>query len=284
MKIGEGQPGRRAETQHQGRGDAEPVVLDDIPIGDAVLVHHQIEPQGRSFAEIGERLVDVGRCPPGPIGPEHQGAVCERAERRQLAVLLDDAAGGAAAEQDRSGTFKDLNILQIERIAVIAAKIAHAVEKNVIAGGKAADRQAVALRGAFPRGEADAGDVAQGVAQRRDPLVVHQLAGHRLDRERGIEKRLGELAEPRLVGLVARSRACLGALDRDRRQLHRRGAVRRGRRRRPVEALCRHRRHIARGNQARHRAEKRASQHSAAARLPRNLVDGRDIPSKIGFR
>jgi hypothetical protein len=70
--------GWRAEIHHQSRRYAKPVVLDDIAIGDTVLVCHQIEPQSRPLAEFGERLIDVCCGPFGRIRAEHQGAVRER--------------------------------------------------------------------------------------------------------------------------------------------------------------------------------------------------------------
>src|SRR5262249_13667323 len=101
MKISEGESGRRAETHHQGRRDAKAVVLDDVPVGDAVLVCHHIEPQRRSLAEIGERLIDVGCQPLRLIRSEHQYPVRKRSKGWQLAVLLNDATSGTAPEQDR---------------------------------------------------------------------------------------------------------------------------------------------------------------------------------------
>src|SRR6185437_9743259 len=123
-------------------------------------------------------------------GAEAQRAGGERRELGRLAVLLDDAAGRAAAEENRGRTLQHLDVVEEEGIAVIAAEIPHAVEVDVAARAKTADRQIVALRAVLAGAEADAGDVAQGVAHRRNTLVFHDLARHRVNRSRRIEQRL----------------------------------------------------------------------------------------------
>ena len=96
-----------------------------------------------------------------------------------FARLIHDAAGGAAAEGDRGRALQDIDVFVVERIAVVAAEIAHAVEENVVARGEAANGEVVALRAAFAGREADARHVAQRVAQRCRVLFLQELLRRR---------------------------------------------------------------------------------------------------------
>ena len=78
----------------------------------------------------------------------------------------------------------------VERIAIVAAEIAHAVDEEIVAGGESADGQVVALRAAFAGRQADAGNVAQRVAQRGDALLLHHLLRNGGDGLRRVEQRL----------------------------------------------------------------------------------------------
>ena len=117
-----------------------------------------------------------------------------------------------------AGPFSTSISLQVERIAVVAAEVAHAVEVEVVARVESAQRQTVALSAGLARGQADAGDIAQRVAHRGDALILHQLLRDHGDRLRGIEQRLRQLGQRRHGALVpALPVLCL---HRDRRQLH----------------------------------------------------------------
>ena len=117
-----------------------------------------------------------------------------------------------------AGPFSTSIALQVERIAVVAAEVAHAVEVEVVARVEAAQCEAVALRAGLAGGEADAGHIAQRVAHRGDGLVLHQLLRDHADRLRRVEQRLRQLGQRRHGGLVATLR--VAALHGDRRQLH----------------------------------------------------------------
>jgi hypothetical protein len=94
----------------------------------------------------------------------------------------------------------------------------HIVEVEVVLGVEAAYRQVVTLLAAFAGGEADSGDVAQGVAHGGDALVVQQFAGDLGDGLGCGYKWLAEFAVGGQADLVA-ALAALGALDGDGRQL-----------------------------------------------------------------
>src|SRR5262249_38082955 len=130
--------------------------------GDTCIIAHQVEAKRSVLAD---RFVDVRGDALGCIAAKRQTAVDERTAQRSLALLIDDATSRTAAESDRRGSLEHVDILIVERVTVIAAEIAHAVEEDVVACGKAADGEVVALRAAFARRQADACDIAQRVAQ-----------------------------------------------------------------------------------------------------------------------
>jgi hypothetical protein len=103
---------------------------------------------------------------------------------------VDDAAARAAAEHERGGPFQHLDLLDVEQIAVVLAEIAHAVEKEVTAGRKAAQVvDVVRLRSSFRGGVADAGHVAQRVAKRGRALRADHLLRHGVDELRDVPQR-----------------------------------------------------------------------------------------------
>ena len=139
----------------------------------------------------GSGTVEVGRDPPGLICPQLHGPGEDVVGLRNLGFLIDYAAGGTAAEGDRRRALQHRDFLHIEGIAIIASEVAHAIEENVVARGEAADGQIVALRSAFSRGQADAGNVAQGIAQRGRALVLDDVLGNDVDGLGSLNQRLG---------------------------------------------------------------------------------------------
>ena len=114
-----------------------------------------------------------------------------RVHPRRLAGLIDNAAGGPAAERHRRRPLQHFHFLHVERIAIVAAEVAHAVDEKIVARGEAADGQVVALRAAFARCQADARNVAERVAQRGGALLIHHLARHFVDGLRRVRDWLG---------------------------------------------------------------------------------------------
>src|SRR6185503_19149089 len=115
--------------------DAPAVGRPDVAPRDARMLTHHIEPERRV---VRERDVEVaGR-------PGHAGAPA-------------------------------LDRFQIERIAVIVAVVAHAVDVEVVLRIEAADRERVALRAALAGGQADPADVTQRVAHAGRALILEGL-------------------------------------------------------------------------------------------------------------
>ena len=78
------------------------------------------------------------------------------------------------------GPLRDLDLLDVERIARVAAEVADAVDEHVGPRAEAADRHLIAGRhAAFAGLERDAGDVAQHVAQRRRALLLDDRRAER---------------------------------------------------------------------------------------------------------
>src|SRR5690606_23765810 len=92
-----------------------------------------------------------------------------------LAALVDDAAGGAAAEGDRRRPLQNFHRFQIERVAAIETEIAYAVHIHVVARSEAANGGAVAHPFEFPRTERDAWHVAQRVIEGHHIAVIEHL-------------------------------------------------------------------------------------------------------------
>src|SRR4029077_12221648 len=95
----------------------------------------------------------------GLIGAKVQSSSHETVNARDLGFLIDYAAGCATTEGHSSWALQHFHLIHIERVAVVAAEVAHAVEEDVVARSKTADGEAVSLGSAFTGGEADAGYV-----------------------------------------------------------------------------------------------------------------------------
>ena len=99
---------------------------------------------------------------------------------RHLADEIDRAARRSTARDGRRRSLRDLDLLDVERVARVAAEIANAVDEHVGPRAEAADRHLVAGRhAAFPGLERDAGDVPQHVAQRRRALLLDDRSAGR---------------------------------------------------------------------------------------------------------
>ena len=95
---------------------------------------------------------------------------------------------------DEVGSLGHFDLLEIERIARVAAEVAHAVDEHVGARAEAANGQLIAGGHAALAGlEGDAGDVAQHVAQGGGALLVHHRARDHGDGLRNVAQRFGQL-------------------------------------------------------------------------------------------
>ncbi len=127
------------------------------------------------------------------IRSDVQAAGNELGQPGRLAGLIDHAACRTAAKHNRSRALQHFDLLGIKRIAIVAAEIAHAVDEQIVARRESADCQIVALRSAFARRQADAGHISQGIAQRRDALLLHHGVWNGSYGLRGVERILREL-------------------------------------------------------------------------------------------
>ena len=192
MEVTDGGTGFRVETEGDGRSDGEAADLRLVASGDAGFKRHDIDADGSTGGEIGEGLVEVGGEATGFIGAELRLGSDECLILGDFAFLVDDASGGAATELYAGGTFEDVDLLIVEGVAEVAAEVAYAVEEDVVAGGEAADGEIVALSAGFASGEGDAGDVAEGVAEGGDTLILEQGPGDNCNGLRRFDEWLSE--------------------------------------------------------------------------------------------
>ena len=110
---------------------------------------------------------------------------------RQLGDVVDGAAGRAAAEGESRRPLVDFNLVGIEQIARVPARIAETVAENITARGKAADDRAVALLAAFASRKRDSRYRTQRVFHADGALFLDDLLRHDVDGLRRIlERRL----------------------------------------------------------------------------------------------
>jgi hypothetical protein len=175
------------------RRDAEAADLGGVALGHSRFDRHGVHAEGGAVADLGQGLVDVGGDAAGEVGAELRLHIDEFPGLGNLALLVDDAAGRAAAELDSRRAFEHVDLLIVERIAVVAAEVADSVQEDVVARGEAADGQVVALRAGFAGRQRNPRDVAQRILERGHALVrEHELRddGNRLRR---VDQRLAEL-------------------------------------------------------------------------------------------
>ena len=187
---------------------------------------------GRCADVLPEPLDAAGYVAALAAGVDHLAVAVARHHRRgrleivrtgrQPGHIVDGAAGRAAAERECRRALVDFDAVDRERVAGIPAGIADAVAEQVAARDEAADDRAVALLAAFPGAEGDAGNVLQGLFDRRDVLLLddrlrdhvnglrHVEDRHRQARDAGIGDLIRGRAERRIgaarSGLVRRHR------------------------------------------------------------------------------
>jgi hypothetical protein len=97
-----------AEAEGDLRREAEAAVFGAVTAGDTIQVAHDVQPDRGTRYAI-DRPVDVGGDTLGAVGAEADAALGDRRELRLLGDLVDGAAAGAAAEQDRGGALDHLD-------------------------------------------------------------------------------------------------------------------------------------------------------------------------------
>ncbi len=195
IEIAERKAGGGAQAEGEGGRHAVAAVEGDVAAGDSALGSHHVHAEGGALTQGGDGEVDVGGGAAGAIGAAIEGAGEGAQQVGHFGGLVDDAAGGTAAEGGRGGSLHDVDFLQIEGIAVVAAEIAHAIDVQIVARAEAANGQIVALRAAFAGGDADARDVAQGIAECGGVLLRHDLLADDVHGLRGIADGFGVLGD-----------------------------------------------------------------------------------------
>src|SRR5688500_3435928 len=113
---------------------------------------HQIDPHRGVFTEL---LVEIGGLPEIAVAADGKCGFVTIVEKRRLAHLIDDAAGGSAAEEHGSRTAQDVDVLHVEEVAVVLCNVAYAVEVDIADDRVAAQGDVVADASAFARVEGE---------------------------------------------------------------------------------------------------------------------------------
>ena len=174
-------------------------VLVDLGAAVVRLVPHRVQAEGRVFAKA---LVQVRRATvvaPGADCADHVGLV---GQQRLLADLVDHATCRPPAENHRGRTAQHFDPVQVEGVAVVLRRVAHAVDQQVADRRDRETAQADVLVGAVLGGcKGDAGRVMQGILQRVELDVVDQLFRDDVDRLGNVADVLRALADAGLAGL-----------------------------------------------------------------------------------
>src|ERR1041384_2829153 len=128
-----------------------------------------------------QRLVVIKSDTLSLISSEVQSPRHEAVEARSFCFLIHHTASRTASEGDSGWTLQHFNLVHVEGIAVVAAEVTHAIEEDVVASGKATDGQTITLCAPLAGGQADAGDVAQGVTQGSGTLVLNDVLRNDVD-------------------------------------------------------------------------------------------------------
>src|SRR4051812_31483853 len=143
--------------------------------GDVAFITHHVETECGATAELRNKRIHVYGEAARLIRAEIESAGNEVVQFGSLGGLIDDAAGGSAAERYRRWSLENFNFFHIEGIAIVAAEITHAIDEEIIARAETADGEVIALRAAFTRRDTDTGNVAQRIAQRGDVLLFESF-------------------------------------------------------------------------------------------------------------
>ncbi len=188
---------RRAQTRRDRRPDAPFVEIRPVAARHVALRSHEVQPHGggRPDLPVGVRSaaqIIVRACP--------DRAVDEVGQARRLGRQIDAAAARAASRIDGIGALDDLDLLQVEDLALLAAGVAHAVDEDVVARGLAPDERPVGQRlAALARAEGDARRGAQDVLKRGGGRLFDDLLRDHRDRARGVDQGGDELRVLRLA-------------------------------------------------------------------------------------
>src|SRR6185437_715084 len=163
MKIAERPACGRAQAKRQRGRNSNAVTLGNVAPGNSGILPHEIKAEGHARSQRWQGFVDVRGYTLGFVSAEVCIAGHKIIHTGRFGFLIDDPARGASSESDRRRPLQNGDLLCIKGIAVVAAKVAHAVNEKIIARGEAADGKAVALGPALACRQADACDVAERV-------------------------------------------------------------------------------------------------------------------------
>ncbi len=188
VQIGEREPRVGVTAERDGRRDSPALEALDVTARNVVLVRHQVQAEIGDIADFELRVEGQATIRVAAAGDVENSVL--RAARR-LRDEIDRAADRACARVDGIRAGDELELLEVERIrAAVLRAVAHAVGRDVVAGGVAAQVHAVAVTAAaLTRRERDAGQRRQDFAHRQQVLLVHDLARHERDRLRSFEQR-----------------------------------------------------------------------------------------------
>ena len=198
MQVTQSQASGRAEAERQGRCEAVTAIFRNIASGHIANVAHGIQAKGSGRAKERNRRIDIDGGASRVVGAEIDTNGQELIQIRHFARLIHDSASRTAAERHRRRPLQNLDFLSIERIAVVAAEIAHSVNEEVVASGETANGEVVALRTAFTGGKADTSHIPQSVAQGSVALLRHRLLRNNVDGLRCIDQRALKFGQRRL--------------------------------------------------------------------------------------
>src|SRR6185437_6473511 len=159
VEVADRQPRRLVHAEGDRRRDAVTAILRVGAAGNATFGSHRIQPEGWATRDIILGHIDIGRDAACGIGAEVSTNVQESVGGGNLALLINDAARGAAPELHACRPFKHLHLVVVEAVAVVAAEITNAVEEYIVTRSKSADGQIVALRSALSRSNTYSWDV-----------------------------------------------------------------------------------------------------------------------------
>ncbi len=188
---------RRAQARRDRGADAPLVEIGAVAARHVALRGHEVQAHGGGRPHL---PVGVHRATQIIVRADPGRGVDEVGQARRLGRQIDAAAARAPARVDGIGALDDLDLLQIEDLALLTAGVADAVDEDVVARGLAPDEGPVGQGlAALARAEGDAGRGAQDILQRGggglfdDLLRNHRHGARRID-QGGDELRVLRLA------------------------------------------------------------------------------------------
>ena len=148
VEVGEGEARVLADPGAEGRRHAETLIAHEGAAFDIRAVAHQ---RDAKRTRVAGRDIDVSGAADLAVRAAGQREIVDGVKLWFLGDLVDDTPGRASPEQGGSRAFVDFHGVVIEGVAGVEAGVALAVEEEIVAGGKAAQIDGVAMGTAFAR-------------------------------------------------------------------------------------------------------------------------------------